>query len=425
MTQHESMRDHLPRMDAEAYRILFEKSPDGLLLVSDDSFVDCNEAAVRLLGYRDKAALLSRRPADLSPPQQPDGRESLEKSLEMMAITRASGSHRFDWVHSDVNGEAVWLEVSLTQVPVDGHEGIHVVWRPIGERVRMERELRQLARAFEISQGIMITDPNGVIERVNPAFTAITGYSADEAVGRVPRELLNSGAQDEAFYHQLFDQLLLQGHWDGELCNRHRDGHTFPVWESISTVRGAGGELENFVSVFRDISEQKALQAELELAANHDGLTGLYNRSRFDRILRDELTRQQRYGPSPSLVMFDVDHFKAVNDTHGHDVGDRVLVELTRRVDDCVRASDTLGRWGGEEFLILLPETAGDAAAAMAERIRARVESEPFPEVGTVTVSLGVATAGLRPTADELVKRADDALYQAKREGRNRVCVAP
>ncbi|WP_018937084.1 diguanylate cyclase [Thioalkalivibrio sp. ALJ24] len=286
------------------------------------------------------------------------------------------------------------------------------------ERYRSQRELRLMAAAFDSAQAILVTDPRGRVLRANPAFTRITGYEEDEILGQNPR-ILQSGYQDLEFYNRMWTELQHNGHWEGEIWNRRRDGTVYPQWESINAVHDSAGQLEYYVAVFHDISEQKRLEAELEREATTDRLTGLYNRQRFDAELERALARTRRYGSDAGAILFDIDHFKRLNDTHGHDVGDHVLVELSRRIADTLRRSDFLARWGGEEFVVLLPETGPEGTRRMAERMRREVASTPVGAAGEVTVSLGVTIFHREDDPDTLLKRLDNALYEAKRAGRN------
>ncbi|MDR9424965.1 MAG: GGDEF domain-containing protein, partial [Marinobacter sp.] len=173
-----------------------------------------------------------------------------------------------------------------------------------------------------------------------------------------------------------------------------------------------------------DISERKALEKQLMRLATHDPLTGLYNRARLQDLLERARSDYERYGARFSLIMLDIDHFKLVNDQFGHHAGDEVLCELTRRVSRKLRETDAQGRWGGEEFLVLATHTATEGAVVLAERIREEVARDPFGSVGTVTISLGVATIQKEETLEQLEARVDKALYAAKEAGRNRVVVA-
>jgi diguanylate cyclase (GGDEF)-like protein/PAS domain S-box-containing protein len=294
----------------------------------------------------------------------------------------------------------------------------------ISRRQELEAEQRLLATAFHTSQALVITDAEGTIERVNAAFTTITGYSPEEAIGQNPR-MLASGVHDSAFYQAMWQALTEEGHWEGEVWNQRKNGEIFPEWESITAVPDAEGNIRNYVAVFHDISEQKRLEAELERLATHDRLTGIYNRAKLYELLELAQAEHQRYGTPFSVVMLDLDHFKAINDRYGHHQGDAALQEITRRMGTVLRETDHLGRWGGEEFLILATRTHQEGAARLAERIRQQVRSEPFAGIGAVTVSLGVAEIAPGETLEHLEERADRALYAAKDRGRDTVELAP
>jgi diguanylate cyclase (GGDEF)-like protein/PAS domain S-box-containing protein len=320
------------------------------------------------------------------------------------------------------DGSYRWVYDFAVPIRNDGGavESVQGYLLDITERRALETEQRLLATAFHTSQALMITDARGTIERVNPAFTEITGYTAEEAIGQDP-SLIASGVHDTGFYAAMWQALTANGHWEGEIWNRRKDGEIYPQWESISAVRNQAGELEHYVAVFHDISEQKRLEAELERLATHDPLTGIFNRAKLYEVIEAAEKEFTRYGIPFALIMFDLDHFKAVNDRYGHAAGDAVLKELARRVAAQLRDTDRFGRWGGEEFLIVAGHTDRDGACRLAERIRRAVADNPFSEVGPVTVSMGVAEIAPGEASEELEERADSSLYRAKTNGRNRV----
>ncbi len=303
-------------------------------------------------------------------------------------------------------------------------ESLHGYLIDITERVEMESQLRLLAATFRSSHAVFITDAEGAIQRVNPAFTRLTGYTDEEAIGRHPGELLHSGYQGWAFYQAMFEQLKHQGAWEGEIWDQRKDGAIIPLYMSVSAIRDQQGAIEHYVAVCHDISRQKQLEAELERQAFYDRLTEVSNRRHFESLLEQESQRAQRYGHALSLVFLDVDHFKALNDAYGHELGDRVLVELVQLLQQRLRASDVVGRWGGEEFLVMLPETRCGQACQVAESLRAQVQETPMPGAGSITISLGVAEYQRGEALKDFIKRADDALYDAKSSGRNCVVSA-
>ncbi len=327
-------------------------------------------------------------------------------------ILTASGERRFVAFHN-----------TMLYDTRGGIEGILASGEDVTHRRELEAEQRLLATAFQTSQALMITDPSGTIERVNAAFTQITGYEPAEAIGANPK-ILASGEHDAAFYAALWRQLNEQDHWEGEIWNRRKNGEIYPQWESITAVRDEQGKVARYVAVFHEITEQKRLEAELARLATHDSLTDLYNRAKLYELLEQARRECNRYGTPFSVILFDIDHFKAVNDRYGHQAGDEVLRELARRVNSALREPDAVGRWGGEEFLVLATHTGARGAAELAERLRQIVARTPFEGVGSVTISLGVAPYEAGETVEELEGRVDEALYTAKEAGRDRVVVA-
>jgi diguanylate cyclase (GGDEF)-like protein len=198
-----------------------------------------------------------------------------------------------------------------------------------------------------------------------------------------------------------------------------KDGKEFPIELSVSMWMA--GEETIYSGIIRDITKRKQLEYELEKMATTDKLTGAFTRTKFHEIIKREMERAKRYGHPLSMIMFDIDHFKAVNDTHGHAVGDYVLQTLTQIVRQNLREIDYPIRWGGEEFIIIVPDTEVESAQVLAERIRKAAERYQFDYAGVITVSFGVTRFREDDTEDSFIKRADDAMYLAKKKGRNRV----
>lgn len=287
------------------------------------------------------------------------------------------------------------------------------------EQVRLEQEYRLLATAFDAELGISITDSEGNIQRVNRAFSKITGYSADQVVGK-NSSVLSSDRQTQSFYHNLWQTLLSNGYWRGELWNKRPHGEEYPVAITITAIYDRNQAIEHFVASFADISERKAMESQLETLATTDSLTGCCNRRKFEAAFTELSAVSSRYASPLSLMMFDIDNFKRVNDEFGHDVGDKVIRRIADTAREQKREADVVGRWGGEEFVLLLPHTQLSEATQLAERLRiAIMESGGEP---MVTCSFGVAQFRESEPLASLVKRADDLLYQAKSQGKNKVC---
>ncbi|HMW81684.1 MAG TPA: EAL domain-containing protein [Accumulibacter sp.] len=304
---------------------------------------------------------------------------------------------------------------------------IVIVSHDVTQRKQAEQWERIAATAFESQQGMFITSADGVILRINQAFTDITGYSAEECLGRSP-SLLRSGRHDEAFYAAMRESLAQSGAWQGEIWNRRRNGEIYPEWLTISSVRDAEGNVTHYVCTLADITAHKKAQEEIQQLAFYDALTGLPNRRLLHERLRLALSASKRNRQQGALLFIDLDNFKTLNDTLGHDMGDRLLQEVARRLLACVRERDTVARLGGDEFVVMLEnlgERIDDAAAqcrTIGEKILA-VLNRSYDLVGYEyhnTPSIGVALfGGARVSTDDLMKRADLAMYEAKAGGRN------
>ncbi|MES9826151.1 MAG: EAL domain-containing protein [Candidatus Thiodiazotropha endolucinida] len=286
-----------------------------------------------------------------------------------------------------------------------------------------EEKLRLADRAFQnTAEGITVTDASGNIVSTNPAFEAITGFSHEEVLGQNPR-VLKSGHHPDSFYKEMWDTLLLTGHWRGEIWNRRKNGDAYPEWLTISAVKDGNDETTHYVGVFTDISQIKEAQDQINFLAHHDALTRLPNRALFRERFDHALMHARRENTSIALLFLDLDRFKTVNDTLGHPVGDQVLLEVSKRMNQIIRASDTLARLGGDEFVLLLEEQTDAQHAAVVARKLIDLFSRPMI-IGehelVVTASIGIT---LYPNdgddSDKLIRHADRAMYEAKQQGRN------
>ncbi|MCP5424573.1 MAG: PAS domain S-box protein [Gammaproteobacteria bacterium] len=322
------------------------------------------------------------------------------------------------------DGTAVAVYSSYTVVSnIHGEPELYRLDIDLTERKQMEDTLRRWERVFEsTAEGVMITDANRRIVAVNRAFTHITGYEEEEAVGKTPA-LLHSGRHDRAFYAHVWDSLQTSGKWQGEIWNRRKNGEIFPEWLTISVLEDAQGSVSDYVAVFSDISSIKHSQEQLNHLAHHDPLTGLPNRLLFNAKLQHGIQRASRNDATLALLFLDLDHFKNVNDSLGHPIGDRLLQNLAQMMAAQVRQQDTLARLGGDEFALFLEDVESPSAAMNVAQKLLDIFSQPI-KVGEheffLSVSIGI---GLYPLdgrdVDTLVRNADAAMYQAKLLGRN------
>ncbi|THF62193.1 sensor domain-containing diguanylate cyclase [Pseudothauera rhizosphaerae] len=327
-------------------------------------------------------------------------------------------------LHDDATQAAV--QIIARPFAHGGPPGAAVLQLDISDRRHAEERNRLLHATLDAAaNAIVITDAEAVIQWANPAFTALTGYTPEEAVGHRPSELVKSGKHAPAFYAEMWNTILRGEVWRGEVVNRRKDGVLFDEALTITPVRDRDGRLRHFVAVKEDITVRKLQEHELQRLASTDPLTGASNRRVFMERLSLELARVRRYGKQAALLMLDLDHFKQINDRHGHAAGDATLRSFTTLAQRTLRQTDTLGRLGGEEFAVLLPETDEEQAAELAERVRGRLAAEGIAfgdEAIRVTVSIGIAQLETTDTTpDTVLARADEALYRAKQGGRNRV----
>lgn len=335
-----------------------------------------------------------------------------------------------------------FLNAMLTTVICIPAINVFVLCPMLEQQAKLRQQYNDLciaAATFESQEGIMITDAEKNILKVNRSFTEITGYASEEVVGKKPA-LLVSGQQDKKFYRRLWATVKLENNWHGEILNRRKNGKIHPMLLTITAVIGEKGQITNYVGIFTDITQQKFTETEIHNLAYFDPLTHLPNRRLLnDRLIMTAATsrRSGRYG---AVMFIDLDNFKPLNDAHGHVAGDLLLIEAARRIIQCVRAVDTVARFGGDEFVVILGELdtceSGSAAQAniVAEKIRASL-AEPYflslqkkEKTKHITVehrctsSIGVTMfADHQESHETLLKEADMAMYQAKNNGRNQI----
>lgn len=270
--------------------------------------------------------------------------------------------------------------------------------------------------------GIIVADARANVIAANRAYCDLTGYTAAELIGQNPR-MQQSGCHDEAFYRDLWRTLNTTGQWQGEIWNRRKSGEAYPVWQNISAIRDAKGRIVRFVAIASDITPVKAVQARLDYLAHHDALTNLPNRLYFVSSLERALLHADRNHSGVAVFFIDLDHFKAINDTLGHAAGDKLLIEVARRLRKSVRNEDLVARLSGDEFVVMLEHLhQREEAEAVARKMLSDLALPLTIDGAPVTplASVGIAMyAGSGVSAADLLKSADDAMYEAKRAGRH------
>ncbi|MDI1293080.1 MAG: EAL domain-containing protein [Methylobacter sp.] len=405
------------------YLNLYEFAPVGYLtLNSEGEVIEINLTAATLLG-EEQNNLLNRYFVDLIAPEDCDRwylllqnllqHEGEKKNIELMLKRGDSDFHaRLDYLSVVDEDQTLLRRITLTDISESKHA---------------EQELRIAAVAFEAQEGIMITNANKVILRVNQAFTDITGYSAEELVGQTPH-LFNSGRHNAAFYAEMWERVNHTGSWQGEIWDRRKNGDIYPKWVTITAVKDSNGVVSHYVGLHTDISARKASEEEIKQLAYYDPLTALPNR----RLLLDRLqqalatsSRNNKYG---ALLFIDLDNFKSLNDNLGHDMGDVLLQQVAQRLIACVREGDTVSRQGGDEFVVMLEELGDHAeeAAAKTKTIGEKIITslnQPYQlshHEYQNTPSIGITLfINHQHSINTLLKRADIAMYGAKAAGRN------
>jgi diguanylate cyclase (GGDEF)-like protein/PAS domain S-box-containing protein len=321
-------------------------------------------------------------------------------------------------------GQAFWALLSCQMFTYGQDQCLLTTVTNINEQKHSEEKLRLAAKVLEnTSESIVVTDAQGIIVEVNPAFIASTGYSRKEALGQTTRELLHSDERDSETYATMGKAMFKTGKWQGEIWSRRKNGEFYPERLSISTITNEKGEISHYLSISSDISERKKDEERLRFLANYDALTSLPNRNLFNLYLKDSLFQAQRYKRSLALFFIDLDHFKPINDSLGHDAGDDLLKEVASRLRSHLRQSDTVARFGGDEFLVLIPQYAEiSGVVRVTKKILGEIE-RPFmicDKECRISASIGIS---LHPEdgsdAETLLKKADSAMYRAKEKGKN------
>ena len=322
-----------------------------------------------------------------------------------------------------------WFEMSISRKygASPEQQRFIVLVRNINQRKQTETDLRIAATAFNAQEGMAITDANERVLRINLAFTEITGFTEEDAVGR-RLDFLKSGLHEPEFYEAMLETVRTTGSWRGDIWNRRKNGEVFPSMCNVTAVRDDAGNVTHWVNSLMDITSRKATEEEVNKLAFYDPLTGLPNRRLLIDRLRHYMAASSRSGLMGSLQFIDLDNFKTLNDTLGHDMGDLLLQQVAKRLTDCMREGDTVARLGGDEFVVLLVDISSDllesvaASKTIGEKILATF-ALPYKLAGVdyqVTPSIGITQfQGTKDSTDELLKQADLAMYQAKAAGRN------
>jgi len=408
-------RDHLDQ--------ILEFSPDGIAIVNKHGeFVRFNRMAAELFGYTFEE-IQGRRAFDF----YADG-EEMERMLQTLRSQGSVLNYEIDFLCKDGQRLPCSVSINLLRDPRGRPSGSISIIRDLRPWKEMLQELREQQEKFRgiassALDAVIMMDDQGRVTFWNNAAKRIFGYSSEEALYQDLHELIVPERYRGAYRKSLPEfQRSGTGHMIGqalEVTALHKDGTEFPVEVSLSALKL--GNAFHSVGLVKDITRRKMMEEKLQNMANTDQLTGAYNRHKFLEFLDHEISRVKRTNSPLSLVMFDIDHFKWINDTYGHGTGDETLRELVRITGENLRDVDILTRWGGEEFIVLTPDTDKLSASVLAERLRRTVEEHDFPGAGPVTISLGIVQYAGNEAVEDLINRVDERMYLAKRSGRNRV----
>ena len=413
--------------EAKAYaESLVQAAPEAWLIVDKEGHIrGTNSQAQSLFGYS-QYEMLNMSIDELMPERMRRGHVALRDGFFSAPSVRPLGKAQ-ELVGATASGREFPVEISLSYTRRGGELLAIAALRDITQRRKAEQRQRLTQQVFDITaEAILVTDSEERIVDMNAAFCSMTGYQREEVLGKSP-DILSSGRHKEDFYRDFWQALNTQGHWQGEIWNRHKDGHAFPSLSSISAVKDDRGRVTHFVAVYSDITRIKENEQRLEELAHFDQLTGLPNRMLFHDRLRSNLARARRQQTYMAVMYVDLDGFKAVNDTLGHEAGDQLLAKAAERLRASIRDDDTAARLGGDEFALLFNGLNSTQHVAMlAQRVidSLTIVVDGGGESLEVTASVGVALyVGREQTAAQLLELADQAMYEAKRQGKRRYCL--
>lgn len=403
-------------------RNILESSPIGLSIVDKThKYTLVNEAFCQIVGYS-REALKQLSPIDITWPDDIVHSKWYFEDLLNNKIDHYQIEKRYR--HAD--GHPVWVLLTVSVMKDLDQNPIMYIGQveDISQKKYAEEQLTLASIVYQNSrEAMMITDRNNAIIAINPAFTVLTGYSLEEVKGKNPR-ILHSGRHNADFYASMWTTLHQTRHWEGDVTNRKKNGELYTEWLSISAVPNSEGKIEHYVALFTDVTEERKAAETILRHANYDVLTKLPNRRLFHDRLEQAAKQSDRSGRSMALLFIDLDHFKEVNDTLGHQAGDALLVEVANRLSQQVRATDTISRMGGDEFTAILNEMTDTAHLTMILQNILNCLSAPFAiEATSVNISGSIGVI-LYPddvkTTAKLIHGADAAMYASKQRGRNR-----
>lgn len=407
-------------------RAVLDGVQNGVITITESGVIESlNQSAQQMFGYG-ADEVEGKNVSMLMPEPYSAAHDGYLESYRRSGIKKIIG-RRTEVIARHKDGSTFPIELGVTETWLNDARIFIGSISDISFRRKAEAELRIAATAFESREGTIVTDANGVILRVNQAFVDSTGYSAEEVIGQTPK-ILKSGRHDAAFYAAMWDCIGRTGTWQGEIWDRRKNGEIYLKWLTISAVRGEEGSITHYVSTHHDITERKKAEERIQELAFFDSLTHLPNRTLLMDRLKQAMTVGNRNSSFGAVLFIDLDHFKTLNDTLGHDKGDLLLLQVAQRLSSSVREGDTVARLGGDEFVVVLGnlnKTSQEAASqteAVGEKILAVLGK--LYQLGDIdyrsSASIGATLfRGHETSIDDLLKQADLAMYKSKATGRN------
>lgn len=398
---------------------LLESSIDGIhILDLEGHLIEWSPSFIEMLGYTEEEAY------HLSVSDW-DAKHSSEEIIKTIHTISNSSSMRIETIHRRKDGTLLDVEITTRAIILEGKPYIYASARDISDRKKVENELHKLSQAIEQSPStIIITDLDGTIEYVNTAFELATGYTKAEAIGNNPR-LFQSGKTPKNYYDEMWRELLGGNTWRGEFINRRKNGAEYIETVKVAPIFQPDGRITHYMAIKEDVSEKKQTEERLNYLTNFDPLTGLPNSIQLEDRINYAIKLAKRKNGKFSLMFLDLDHFKNINDTLGHKSGDKLLIEVAKRLQSVIRDEDTISRFGGDEFILLLPNADAEGVVHVVQKLL-NIMTEAFSVDQNeliVTASIGISIYPHDGSDHEtLSKNADTAMYRAKQNGRNNYC---
>lgn len=409
------------------FRTIFELSPDPILIIKDDQFIDCNQAAINILGASSKDSLIQINPSEISPKKQPDGKLSYDKAVGIFQKVYKDGVIRFEWLHTKIDGSDLFVEVTLTKFEIEDNELLHVHWKDISDKKEIEYQLEYSRKRFaEVSKissdWIWEINKEGIYTYVGSRIKDFLGYEANEIIGKSPFELMKKDEVPKVkkvFFEYVSQQLSFK---DLRNTNIHKNGSEITLQTSGTPIFDKYGDFIGYRGMDKDITKQVEYEEQIHQLAYYDFLTNLPNRKNFQEEVENFIQYSHLNDKKFAVLFLDLDNFKWVNDSLGHSFGDKVLVEVATRINNIIPKNSIFARLGGDEFILLTPYLELEEVSNLSVNIIDTVREQIFIDNMELNVgwSIGISLFpenGIK--YETLLKNSDMAMYEAKEKGRN------